>query len=380
MPGIYKECIDLGEKSLLLLGTSRENTIIEKCDQRELTGITGNKRYTIKNFTIVGNDGDWLGIEGDVEVTDNNIKNFGAAISASSGIIMNNKIEHNNTGVFVHADSIKIINNIFNDNDDGIFITYKQTNNRHIIKNNEIYNNFDGIYYNLALYYPSYPNNGDSSLIIGNNIYNNFTGIHYLYPTIAPPQTMSNQKPFSDNIIDAKSNWWGSVVEDSIAKYIFDQEDEDGNTAVVDFSNWLEQKADTFHYVDLTGVHYNNIFNNTRFNIFASIPEPNSSVKYNDKKQNTSFLLNQNYPNPFNPVTTISFTLSDNQAVHTVLHVYNTQGQIIRTIFRGVLPSGTYQYDWDGKDKSGMNVPSGIYFYQLSVYNYSQIKKAILIR
>lgn len=377
MPGIYRECIDLGDKSLVLLGTSPENTIIEKCDQRELNGITGNKRYTIKNFTIIGNDRGWPGIEGDVEAANNNIRNFDVAISARSGIIMNNKIEHNNTGVFVHADSIKIISNIINENDDGIFILYEQTNNCHIIKNNEIYNNNYGISYEIGSYYP---NNGDSSLIIGNNIHNNLIGIHYLCPTIAPPQTMSNQKPLSDNIIDAKSNWWGTVVEDSIAKYIFDQNDDEDNTAIVDFNNWLEQKADTFHYECSTGVRYNNIFNNSYFNIFASIPGPNSSVKHHNRKKNESFLLNQNYPNPFNSVTKISFTLSDNKTVHTVLQIYNIQGQNIRTIFSGMLPSGTYQYEWDGKDNSGMNVPSGIYFYQLSVRNYSQIKKAILIR
>ena len=188
---------------------------------------------------------------------------------------------------------------------------------------------------------------------------------------------MFNQKPLIDNIIDAKSNWWGSVVEDSISKYIFDHEDDDDNTAVVDFSNWLEQKADTFYYEESPGVHYNNIFNNTLFNIFASIPGPNSSVKYHNRKKNESFLLNQNYPNPFNSATTIAYTLANASTV--TIEIYDVLGKKIRTLFHDKQNSGQYSVNWNGKNALGNKTSSGVYFYKINTKNFSATRKMVLL-
>ena len=41
---------------------------------------------------------------------------------------------------------------------------------------------------------------------------------------------------------------------------------------------------------------------------------------------------------------------------------------------------GNYNIIWDGKDNSGREVSSGIYFYQLKTKDYTDTKKMVLVR
>lgn len=71
------------------------------------------------------------------------------------------------------------------------------------------------------------------------------------------------------------------------------------------------------------------------------------------------FSLDQNYPNPFNPTTTLSFGLPVESDV--VLSVYNTAGELVKTLAKGRLQSGTHSFSFGASDLS-----SGIYLYTLS--------------
>jgi protocatechuate 3,4-dioxygenase beta subunit len=88
------------------------------------------------------------------------------------------------------------------------------------------------------------------------------------------------------------------------------------------------------------------------------------------------FCLGNNYPNPFNPATTISFNLP-NPASWT-LNIYNVAGQLVRT-FEGY-SSGQMSVIWNGKDNSGNEVASGIYFYKLNADNFTATKKMVLTK
>ncbi|MEX2089926.1 MAG: S8 family serine peptidase, partial [Bacteroidota bacterium] len=76
------------------------------------------------------------------------------------------------------------------------------------------------------------------------------------------------------------------------------------------------------------------------------------------------FVLFHNYPNPFNAGTTIVFGAP---GVHPVeLVVFNTLGQRIRTLFRGVSRPGENRIVWnDGRDDAGSTVATGLYLYRL---------------
>ena len=90
--------------------------------------------------------------------------------------------------------------------------------------------------------------------------------------------------------------------------------------------------------------------------------------------------LEQNWPNPFNANTAIGYQLSAVRPFHTTLKVYNILGEEVRTLVDKRQRPGEYQVVWDGKDKGGRDVSSGIYFCQLRVGRFSQTRKMVLLR
>ena len=88
--------------------------------------------------------------------------------------------------------------------------------------------------------------------------------------------------------------------------------------------------------------------------------------------------LLQNFPNPFNPETTILFDLSMESIVS--LRVYDSTGQVVRTVVDEALPAGSYSRVWDGNNSSGARVGSGVYFYELRAGSFSSMKKMTLIQ
>jgi hypothetical protein len=122
--------------------------------------------------------------------------------------------------------------------------------------------------------------------------------------------------------------------------------------------------------------------------IFAKIADWSwSEVGEEEETENLpqSFELFQNYPNPFNPATLISFNVYGSQfMVHkpipTTLKIYNVLGQLVRTLVDREMMPGEYQISWDGKDNSGKEVVSGIYFYQLKVKELTTTRKMVLLR
>ena len=102
------------------------------------------------------------------------------------------------------------------------------------------------------------------------------------------------------------------------------------------------------------------------------------NLRENDEFQASSFQLLQNYPNPFNPETLIEFSLK--KQGYTTLQIYNTAGQLIKTLISGPMDAGNHQSLWDGRDEIGNLVASGIYFYKLKSAEFHLVKKMLLVR
>ncbi len=90
------------------------------------------------------------------------------------------------------------------------------------------------------------------------------------------------------------------------------------------------------------------------------------------------FSLSQNYPNPFNLTTQISYALPQNADVK--ITIYNILGRKVRIFNLGNQSAGYKTVTWDGKDNSGNEVSSGIYFYRIEAGEYNQTKKMTLLK
>ncbi|GBD92162.1 hypothetical protein BMS3Abin04_02896 [bacterium BMS3Abin04] len=114
---------------------------------------------------------------------------------------------------------------------------------------------------------------------------------------------------------------------------------------------------------------------------------PVTAVEYegNDNLIN-SYSLSQNYPNPFNPTTVIKYSIQAppasshlakgmNDAGFVSLKVYNVLGEEVATLVNKEQAPGSYEVIFDAA-----NLTSGIYFYQLKIGNFLQVRKMILLR
>ena len=90
------------------------------------------------------------------------------------------------------------------------------------------------------------------------------------------------------------------------------------------------------------------------------------------------FQLMQNYPNPFNPTTTIQYALP--KASNVRIQIFNSAGQLIRTLDQNYQQMGSYHVVWNGKDHSGHQVPSGLYYYQIIADGFKKVRKMTLLK
>ena len=88
--------------------------------------------------------------------------------------------------------------------------------------------------------------------------------------------------------------------------------------------------------------------------------------------------LQGNYPNPFNPETTIRFSVKE--ATPVTIEIYNTKGQLVKTLINEAKEAGNHSVVWNGKDNSGRSVSSGVYFYKMNAGKYSSTKKMIMMK
>ncbi|MBN1351614.1 T9SS type A sorting domain-containing protein [candidate division KSB1 bacterium] len=90
------------------------------------------------------------------------------------------------------------------------------------------------------------------------------------------------------------------------------------------------------------------------------------------------FELAQNYPNPFNPETSITFSIDYKR--HIQIDVYNTMGQLVKTLVNHVASRGVHRISWDGRNDKGTAVSSGIYICRLRSGNHIFTRKMMLTR
>ena len=86
----------------------------------------------------------------------------------------------------------------------------------------------------------------------------------------------------------------------------------------------------------------------------------------------------QGYPNPFNPLCTIRYDIP--RAGRVSLRVFDVNGSLVRTLVSAWREPGVYSEVWDGRDDSGKQLPSGVYFYRLEAGDFVATHKLVLLR
>ncbi len=93
----------------------------------------------------------------------------------------------------------------------------------------------------------------------------------------------------------------------------------------------------------------------------------------------SDYALLQNRPNPFNPSTEILFSLPNSARV--ALSIFDLGGRRILTLVEDVeFAAGRHAVTWSGRDETGTQVASGVYFYRLVTEEFTQTRKMVLVK
>jgi len=84
------------------------------------------------------------------------------------------------------------------------------------------------------------------------------------------------------------------------------------------------------------------------------------------------------YPNPFEFGTTFQINLPDSQKDYQItVDIYNSIGQKMINLINGVYKPGQHPIYWNGRDKSGISLNSGLYLYRVNIYNDKDERKYV---
>jgi len=115
------------------------------------------------------------------------------------------------------------------------------------------------------------------------------------------------------------------------------------------------------------------------FNDIGTLPSTNAAKAPPVLPAETALL--PNYPNPFNPETWIPYQLA--KPADVSVSIYAADGKLVRSLALGHKQAGIYSDKsraayWDGKNKQGEPVASGIYFYTLTAGDFTATKKMLI--
>ncbi|MBN1352815.1 T9SS type A sorting domain-containing protein [candidate division KSB1 bacterium] len=116
----------------------------------------------------------------------------------------------------------------------------------------------------------------------------------------------------------------------------------------------------------------------TNINFELDPLEPTGIAHRGATSPTSELRLHQNYPNPFNSETLIRFNLGETSDVE--LAVYNLAGQNVAVLTHACLPAGSHVSTWNGRDRFGKPVASGMYYCVLTAGERIQSIKLLLLK
>jgi hypothetical protein len=108
------------------------------------------------------------------------------------------------------------------------------------------------------------------------------------------------------------------------------------------------------------------------------IPITFTGIEENTEQPANYFSLSQVSPNPTRKDAIIEYQVPTGQRIS--LRIYDTSGQLVKTLVDQHTAPGTYRVLWDRRDEQGRAVANGVYFYRLQGMTQSATKKLIVVR
>jgi flagellar hook assembly protein FlgD len=62
------------------------------------------------------------------------------------------------------------------------------------------------------------------------------------------------------------------------------------------------------------------------------------------------------------------------------VNIYNSLGQLVRSLVNEQREAGTHSVVWDGRDNGGSAVATGAYFYQVRTGDFVQAKRMLMLK
>lgn len=163
---------------------------------------------------------------------------------------------------------------------------------------------------------------------------------------------------------------YGIIVSDNGGDWFFQGTHDD---------RWNDEEINTLKRIkgsDFEAVDISEWFGMEGFNPnSAEVPFVYTSNNSQNGRQK-ELILYQNYPNPFKNSTIISFYLPNKTFV--ILKIYDILGNEVKTLAEGKLSEGLHNYEWDGKNSSGIKVNDGMYILILQTEGSSRKIRKIL--
>ena len=97
-----------------------------------------------------------------------------------------------------------------------------------------------------------------------------------------------------------------------------------------------------------------------------------------EKLVTENFRLFSNFPNPFNSSTKINYQLLYQNYIR--LNIFDTNGNAVIELVNEFQRAGIHSIPWKGINDQGLNLPSGIYYYQIQVGDHIESNKMVLIK
>jgi hypothetical protein len=147
-----------------------------------------------------------------------------------------------------------------------------------------------------------------------------------------------------------------------------------GETTQLEIYDFVDVAA---RYVRIVG-HGNNIDNSTAIAELAVLRSEDPTTAVEDPAAPRRARLWPSYPNPFNPTTTFHYELA--QADHVRLDVFDVAGRLVTSLVNATQKPGSYTLGWNGTDRDGRRVASGMYYARLSLRDGTHTIKLTLLQ